>query len=156
MIPYILFLLFYIVYSMFLNHEMVEDDRSLSPQIIRIILCVFSIYFLGFEVYQAYRNKCGYLTDLWNIVDVVPPILIICLIIYEAFAGQEKLDNSAQIRHGVQAFTSFFMCESCCCIVHERLFLDTICNTNGNIMLLTSNLDLLFKYDISFVLDTKI
>ena len=95
MIPYILFLLFYIVYSMFLNHEMMEDDRSVGPEIIRIILCVFSIYFLGFEVYQAYRNKCGYLTDLWNIVDVVPPCLIICLIMYEAFAGQERLDNSA-------------------------------------------------------------
>ena len=53
-------------------------------------------------------------------------------------------------------FTSFFMCESCCCIVHERLFLDTICNINGNIMLLTSNLDLLFKYDNSSVFEAII
>ena len=90
MCPYIVFLIFYIVYSMFYNHELLEDGADIpkSLKFIQVMLCIFCVYFLGFEFYQMYNQRFAYWNDfIWNLVDFVPPCLILYIIFLETYSS---------------------------------------------------------------------
>ena len=89
LIPYITFLICYIVYSMYLDHEVAGHDKGrVVHNIIQGLLIVQCLYFLSLEVYQAYRNKLSeYVTEFWNYVDVIPPCLIIYMIFLESYGS---------------------------------------------------------------------
>ena len=49
------------------------------------------------------------MTDYWNLIDVIPPLFIIVIMIMEKMADYADDDDRISTRHGLQAFTSFFM-----------------------------------------------
>ena len=81
MIPYIAFLTIYQLYSIGFNYNKDEEKKGLI--LTQTLLIIFSVWFILFEVYQVYKNGRHYLSDWWNLVDVLPPCCIVFLVIME-------------------------------------------------------------------------
>ena len=84
--PYCVFLAIYTGYVNFILPEsLAYQDEQIDEPIafyyvrfsISIILFIFSIYFLGNEVYQLYKTPfCEYISSFWNYIDLVPPLML--------------------------------------------------------------------------------
>ena len=99
------------VYQIFTIYFSIHDDEreQWALTLIQTLLIIFSVWFLGFEVYQLKKNGRYYFSDWWNFTDVFPICAIIFLIVFENFADYRMLEDTIQIRHGLQAVTSFLM-----------------------------------------------
>ena len=66
-----------VYYTTFIFHKEVNNESSswiINTAILESIF-VFSLYFLGLELLQVKSDGLGYFTSIWNLIDIVPPIL---------------------------------------------------------------------------------
>ena len=66
-----------VYYTTFIFHKEVNNGNSswiMNTAILESIF-VFSLYFLGLELLQVKSDGLGYFTSIWNLIDIVPPIL---------------------------------------------------------------------------------
>ena len=74
-------------------------------------LASFGVYFLRFEYLQLRQQGTqdiwSYLTTLWNYVDLIPPILIFFVILFDWLEGNGMALNNT--RYTLQAVICFFM-----------------------------------------------
>jgi hypothetical protein len=60
----------------------------MSHLIVTVLIILFSIFFLLAELSQlaATKKRLAYFTDFWNIIDLIPPVLILLFTIMDFFA----------------------------------------------------------------------
>ena len=87
MIPYMILLVILTIYTTGIYYEAKEGEplpQRLDP-IFKILLILFSLYFLKLEWEQLLELKASYFTSVWNFLDVFPPSLAMILIVWDIF-----------------------------------------------------------------------
>ena len=74
-----------------------------------VLLVLYSLYFLQQEFRQLKKQRWGYLNDIWNYADFIPPILIIAVMIVDVFYNDLNHPNMVNFRYAMQAVASFGM-----------------------------------------------
>ena len=83
MIPYIVFMISYMMFSHinFLEGNTIFVPWVRFPVIALLILCCF--YTLTIEAYQLIKNGWDYFKEIWNYLDIVPPVMVVGQLAYE-------------------------------------------------------------------------
>jgi len=85
-IPFCLYLGVFVTWSNVFNSYVYPfDERGwfsmwTADKVLCAILYFFSVYFLSNEMRQIYHSGFGYFGQIWNYVDFIPSILIICIV----------------------------------------------------------------------------
>jgi hypothetical protein len=85
-IPFCIYLAVFVTWSnVFNNFVYPVNERSwfslwAADKVLCAILYFFSVYFLCNELRQMYHSVLGYFNQIWNYVDFIPSILIICIV----------------------------------------------------------------------------
>ena len=84
--PFVLYLFSTVVYTSYLLHKKVNNNKSswiedIEDRVLEVAMFVFSLYFIGVELLQLkVQGFDKYFTSVWNIVDIVPPCIIISIV----------------------------------------------------------------------------
>lgn len=85
MIPYIVFMASYMMFA----HVEYHDDNLILVPVIKygviavLVLCCF--YTLTSEVYQLLKNRWAYFLEIWNYLDIIPPIMVLGQLVYDFY-----------------------------------------------------------------------
>jgi hypothetical protein len=103
MIPNILFLAFYIIYTTlifehneWMKREAIEDPSMLwclTNRSCQIGIILVVTYFIVIEIIQAWKDHTVYLTGLWNYLDVFSILLIILTSTLDFFGIQATIQR---------------------------------------------------------------
>ena len=108
-IPYCLFLAFY-QFVMFVVMEN-KDESSIWESFVYpsiAIILIFATYFIANEIKQFTQKGGEYFMDVWNYIDIIPPvgIYVICIMIILNIFGIEVNNN---LQRSINSFITFFM-----------------------------------------------
>lgn len=98
--PFTLFLLTFVLYLNLVYEFRFSkdlDERTFWFPIdlaMMIILGLFSVYFFANEVKQFRKDGLGYLTSIWNFIDIIPPIGIFIMLTLSSISQTGMVNNT--------------------------------------------------------------
>jgi len=116
LIPFLLQLSFFIIYSNVFNGQISNDEKNIETDEERgffafsILLLIFSGYFLLHELAQIIRDGKDYFTKylMWNMVDLITQAMIIAIVIVKMKVRYEKFEPHSFILT-IHSITSLMM-----------------------------------------------
>ena len=73
------------------------------------VLIILSFYFIYYEAKQMVDDIFEYITDLWNFIDLLPPLIIVTLLFVEMFLKDKESFYKNEIVACIFSFSSFLM-----------------------------------------------
>jgi hypothetical protein len=95
LVPYACFLLFF---SCYIHLKFHEDNDFLVPEtkiLFMAPLALVSAYLLMIEARQLARAKLGYFMEVWNYLDIVPPVMIFIYMFLDLQGFFDRVINEA-------------------------------------------------------------
>ena len=91
--PFVAYLLSFIIYTNLVD-ELNNSEASLISYMLWYVniavLFVFSAYFIWREITQIMLSRYSYFKDMWNYVDLTPPIVVMIIAIINVFEIDTK------------------------------------------------------------------
>ena len=104
--PFVAYLLSFIIYTNLVD-ELNNSEASLISYMLWYVniavLFVFSAYFIWREITQIMLSRYSYFKDMWNYVDLTPPIVVMIIAIINVIEIDTKWES------GLKSIGSLFM-----------------------------------------------